>query len=155
MNDSVKYGISNSLVGIAIGLHTTTRNDSYYLFIYILPISFFITSVLFWKLFVDGRILKVESKRNKVVFTGFLTGFISHPISFIVLYIIGNIAYWLPFIDNYNIIDSPVNLINMLISSFILSIFSLIMYGWITIPSAIILGILLDKLSKKTTKQTL
>ena len=155
LNDSVKYGISNSLVGIAIGLHTTTRNDSYYLFIYILPISFFITSVLFWKLFVDGRILKVESKRNKVVFTGFLTGFISHPISFIVLYIIGNIAYWLPFIDNYNIIDSPVNLINMLISSFILSIFSLIMYGWITIPSAIILGILLDKLSKKTTKQTL
>ena len=155
LNDSVKYGISNSLVGIAIGLHTTTRNDSYYLFIYILPISFFITSVLFWKLFVDGRILKVESKRNKVVFTGFLTGFISHPISFIVLYIIGNIAYWLPFIDNYNIIDSPVNLINMLISSFILSIFSLIMYGWITIPSAIILGILLDKLSKRTTKQTL
>ena len=155
LNDSVKYGISNSLVGIAIGLHTTTRNDSYYLFIYILPISFFITSVLFWKLFVDGRILKVESKRNKVVFTGFLTGFISHPISFIVLYIIGNIAYWLPFIDNYNIIDSPVNLINMLISSFILSIFSLIMYGWITIPSAIILGILLDKLSKRTTKHTL
>lgn len=155
LNDSVKYGILNSLVGIAIGLHTTTRNDSYYLFIYILPISFYITSVLFWKLFVDGRTLKVESKRNKVVFTGFLTGFISHPISFFVLYIIGNIAYWLPFIDNYNIIDSPFNLIDMLISSFIFSIFSLIMYGWITIPSAIMFGIFLDKFSKKTTKQAL
>lgn len=155
LNDSVKYGILNSLVGIAIGLHTTTWNGSYYLFIYILPISFFITSVLFWKLFVDGRILKVESKRNKVVFTGFLTGFISHPVSFLVLYIIGNIAYLLPFIDNYNIIDSPFNLIDMLTSSFILSIFSIIMYGWITIPSAMVLGILLDKFSKKATEQTL
>lgn len=153
LNDSVKYGILNSLVGIVIGLHTTTRNDSYYLFIYILPISFFITSVLFWKLFVDGRVLKVESKRNKVVFTGFLTGFISHPISFIVLYIGYNIVYWLPFTINSHINESPINLFDMLIMSFIASIFSLIMYGWITIPSAMILGILLDKLSKKTTKQ--
>ena|SRR5690554_4446975 len=155
MNDSVKYGILNSLVGIAIGLHTTARNDSYYLFIYILPIAFFITSSFFWKLIVDGTILKVESRKNKVVFTGFLAGFISHPISFLVLYIIGNTAYWLPFIDSYDIIESPFGLIDMFISSFVFSIFSLIMYGWITVPSAIILGIFLDKFSKKTTKQTL
>ena len=97
----------------------------------------------------------MESKRNKVVFTGFLTGFISHPISFIVLYIGYNIVYWLPFTINSHINESPINLFDMLIMSFIASIFSLIMYGWITIPSAMILGILLDKLSKKTTKQTL
>ena len=85
------------------------------------------------------------------MFVGFLTGFISHPLSFLIQDIVANIVYWLPFIDSSDLIEQPIKLADTLKGMVVFPVFSLIMYGWITIPSAMIFGYLIEKFPSKKT----
>lgn len=150
LKNSIIFAILYSIVGLLIGVDIINKmNKSYHLFIIVLPIAFYITSIILWKYVVDKQILilKNEPKQSKIIFTGFLIGIISHPISFLLMLILSNIIYWIPFINSYDLINEPSSFEDILFAPFIGTFFSLIMYGWITIPSAIIIAIFISHLN--------
>lgn len=141
---STIFAFLYSLVGILIGLDIMNKmNESYHLFIFILPIAFFISSMITWKYIIDKPIsvLKNEPYQSRVIFTGFLTGIISHPLSFLFMGFLIKVLYWIPFSNSYDYTSSN-NWEEILFATFIGPIFSLILYGWATVSSGIIIAVL-------------
>src|SRR5690606_15466931 len=84
IKNSIIFATLYSIVGILIGIDIVYKmNESYHLFIIVLPIAFFITSIVLWKFLINKPtlIFKNESLQSKFIFTAFLIGIISHPIS--------------------------------------------------------------------------
>lgn len=144
IKNSIIFATIYSIVGILIGIDIIYKmNESYHLFIIVLPIAFFITSIVLWKFLINkpSLIFKNESLQSKFIFTAFLIGIISHPISFLLMILLSNAIYWLPFINSYDLINEPSSFKTIFFAPVIGSFFSLIMYGWITVPCSIIIAI--------------
>src|SRR5690606_35788610 len=110
IKNSIIFATIYSIVGILIGIDIIYKmNESYHLFIIVLPIAFFITSIVLWKFLINKPtlIFKNESLQSKFIFTAFLIGIISHPISFLLMILLSNAIYWLPFINCYYLIIDP------------------------------------------------
>lgn len=149
---SIIFATLYSIVGILIGVDIIYKmNESYHLFIIVLPIAFFITTKILWKYIVDKPFSKLNSEplNSRIIFTGFLIGIISHPISFLLITLLCNIIYWIPFINSYDLISEPSSFVDILFTTFVAPFFSLIMYGWITVPSAIIIAVFVSRLNNK------
>jgi hypothetical protein len=122
----IKYGIINAVLGLIVGifLSLTAIGDGYYVFAVVAPISAFLTGGLFWKILVKNNASKI-----KVIFTGLLTGIISHYITFVLLGIGANICYWSTGNCTDSFGDPPASIFLSLAGAFLLSFFSLLFFG--------------------------
>lgn len=65
-----------------------------------------------------------------------------------------NIGYWCfgAFADSLG--GPPASILDMIGGSFFLSLASLFMYGWITVPASLLLGFFISSLKDKSSKGT-
>ena len=152
MTDHIKFGLFNALVGLLIGVFITifSIGDGYEMFIFAAPVSVFLVGVFLWRLFLYNKILRA----SKVITVGFLTGSLSHYITFLIISIIMNACYLLTGGCTGSLGGKPASVLEMLTGGFAFSFFSLLFFGWITIPASILIGFILrHSESKKNVAQ--
>lgn len=130
MKPEIKFGLLNAIIGLIVGVfHTFTVSTNYKWLIVFAPISIFTVGVITW------RIKTKNSKYNlgNIVAISFITGTLSHPLTFYLMCIYYNLSYW--HTNNYtdSSSESPINLILAIPTSFFFSLFSLLFYGWFTV----------------------
>lgn len=150
LDNWIKYGILNSIIGIAVGIHLTLTaiGDGYYVFIFAAPLSIFTIGGVLWKLLIGTD----KTTITKVVVLGIVTGSLSHYFTFLFLSIIMNICYWTfgGYTDSLG--EPPASIVSIIGGSLLFSFFSLFMYGWITVPASIISGIIMLKIKDKSVR---
>ena len=148
----LKYGLINALLGLIVGvfLALTAIGDGYSVVLIAAPISAFLIGGLFWKLIIKGKLTK-----TRVIVTGILTGTISHYLTFLLLGIGYNICYWTTGNCTDSFGEPPANILLMFGGAFLLSFFSLLFFGWLTVPYAIITGLILKRMEEKKNLNSL
>lgn len=144
MKPSITYGLLNALLGLIVGIILTVGaiGGGYGAFIIAAPIAAFLTSWLFWKIIIKED---KNTSVGRVIFTGILSGSLSHYITFLVLSIIMSICYWTTGGCTGSLGDAPANPLEMLVYGWGYVFFSLLIFGWLTIGYAILMGFLLRK----------
>lgn len=139
MSPSIKYGLLNSAVGLAVGIIVMgiSIGSGYSIFVIGAPIAAFLTSVLIWKIFDR---LKLNLNPGRIIISGILSGSISHYFCWLLLSIGLNLCYAAGLGCTDSLGGPPASVIDMLTGALAFSIFSLMFFGWITIPAAIIIG---------------
>jgi len=146
MTNLLKYGIFNAIVGLIVGLivSITAIGEGYFIFPVAAPIDSFLTAISFWKIFIGN---KTEIKSLKIILTGFLTGSLSHYITWIFLSIVMYSMYLIT--GETSVSGPPANFIEMFWTSAVFSFFSLLFFGWITVPASIGSGFLVRYLDNQ------
>ncbi len=134
MKTWIKYGIINAVLGLIVGIFINING-----FAIAAPLAAFLIGGLFWKL-----LIKEKTNNIRIVITGILSGSISHYLTFILFGVIGNIHYW----TTGNTAYTP-SIPDMLVRSVVMTLFSLLFYGWLTVPYAIIMGFILKRMENK------
>jgi hypothetical protein len=134
MNAWIKYGLLNALLGLIVGIGINING-----FAIAAPIAAFLIGGLFWKLLIKDKI-----NNFRVIITGILSGSISHYLTFILSGVIGNFQYW----TTGNTAYTP-SIPDMLVRSIVMTLFSLVFFGWLTVPYAIIMGFILKRIENK------
>ena len=144
MSKAIKYGSFNSIIGLLIGIFITTFSigKGYWIFIVGAPISAFLCGFYFWKLALKKW---NEDRIKRLIFTGFLTGTVSHYLCWILLGVSKSICYHLTGNCISSLGEPPIEIWQTFFFAIIMTGWSFLFFGWITIPSAMVLGFLLDK----------
>ncbi len=137
MKEWVKYSISNSLLALTIGLVMEQCKE--FALTFSAPTATFIVARVFWKIFVPTT---VHSKKSKIVLAGCFTGIFSHYVAWILVNVI---VFLSDAFSSYS--TSSFSAGKIFISPIILSISSLVMFGWLTIPFAIVSGLIIRRSS--------
>ena len=148
MTLTLKYSLLNFAMGLLVGLlvWSTAIGDGYFIFPIGASIAAFVAGGLFWKIFnSNSKKLKTEN----IVLTGILTGSISHYFCFILLSIGMNICYLTTGKCIGSFGDPPTSVSSMLTGALAYSFFSLLFYGWLTIPVSIVIGLFLKNRQAK------
>ncbi len=135
-SNSMKIGLLYSIIGLLIGLYISNpfTNDWRYFYLFS-SFSGFITTALLWQLFIE------KSKRRsliKAVFIGLLTGILSHYVCWY-LQLSGYYFYDLFFGIDAAANAKPVHPFQGLLYAFVLTLYSLMLFGWITVPAGMVL----------------
>lgn len=136
-----RFALYNAAMGLIVGIliAATAKADDHWLFIAVAPVAAFITGGLLWRLFIgEQRPVTVP----RVLLTGLLTGTVSHYIAWLLLSVALNLTYWTFGIGGGSLNDPPAGVWEMLPGGFLYSFFSLLFYGWLTVPGAIVCGML-------------
>lgn len=144
----LKYSLINTLLGACIALYIYCNSTDSAKFQLLLSncLSAFSVSAVFWKLMVRER---NSITVNDTVKVGFLVGSVAHYISFVIWGLFRIICYWTTGYCTDSFGESP-DLFGAFVASIPISIGTLILYGWITIPSAIIGGLILRQIQNKS-----
>jgi hypothetical protein len=134
MKTWIKYGLLNALLGLIVSIGINLNG-----FAIAAPVAAFLIGGLFWKLLNKDKITNI-----RIVITGILSGSISHYLTFVLFGVIGNIHYW----TTGNTAFTP-SIPDMLVRSVVMSLFSLLFFGWLTVPYAIIMGFILKRVEEK------
>jgi hypothetical protein len=134
MKTWIKYGLLNALLGLIVGISINING-----FAIAAPIAAFLIGWLFWKLLNKDKITNI-----RIVITGILSGSISHYLTFILSGVIGNFQYW----TTGNTAYTP-SIPDMLVRSVVMTLFSLLFFGWLTVSYAIIMGFILKRVEEK------
>lgn len=151
MNNATKFGLLNSAIGLLIGLYITYSSigEGYWILIFGAPISAFVCGFYFYSLFLKKQ---AGTSVARLVGTGLLTGTISHYVCWVLLSIGLNICYW----TTGSCLDSlgkpPAQIWQMMLLGVGMTGWSLLFFGWITIPSSIGFGFLVERVHKKKDK---
>lgn len=147
MKSWIQYSLINTILGTLFGfyiLYTSIDSDKFLIFTTTV-LSSFLVSAIVWKI-----VIKVDNelKNNKIIVLGFLVGTVSHYSTFFLWGIIRLVCY-LTTGNCTSSMGSPPDLFGVFIASFLLAFFTIIFYGWITVPLAILGGyftkLLIDK----------
>lgn len=137
----LKFALMNAVMGFLVGalVFLIAIGEGYYVFMYAAPIAVFITGALLWRLIVGTR------RKNavwKVLLTGVLTGSVSHYVSWVIVGLVQTIDYWSSYSGQGPSWLKPMGLYDMVTSgSLVFSIFSLMFFGWITVPGSVMIGL--------------
>jgi uncharacterized membrane protein len=150
----LKFGLLNAMFGLLVGIHVTyfTIHEGDYSFVFVAPISAFATAVFFWKIFFkEDTVLE----NGKIILLGVLTGSLSHFVAYIFLSFGLNICYWTTGACTGPAGEAPAGILTLLSGGIILSFFSLLFYGWITVPISISIGFLIKHFESKKADNTI
>ena len=95
----------------------------------------FLIAYLLWYTFMSKN-----HSRKRGVFIGILTVILSHYFSWYFMLIVANIEYYIFNIPIGSLNDIPIDLISGLGYMWIYTFYSLLFFGWITIPIGAIIG---------------
>ncbi|MEM9680965.1 MAG: hypothetical protein AAF901_11640 [Bacteroidota bacterium] len=147
MSNAIKFGILNAIIGLILGIYIaySAIGDGYWMLTIGAPTSAFICGFYFWKLMFKKS---TENKSGKLVLIGLLTGTVSHYLCWILLNIGMNICYWTTGKCTSSLGEPPAQIWEILIFGIGITGWSLLFYGWITIPSSIGIGFLVSRTKK-------
>lgn len=140
----LKYSLINTLLGTCIAIYICCNSTDSAKFQLLISncLSAFIVSGVSWKLLVkESDFISL----NSTVKLGLLVGIFSHYISFVIWGLFRIICYWTTGNCTDSFGESP-DLVGAFVTSIPASIGTLILYGWITIPAAIIGGLILRQI---------
>ena len=148
MSNAIKFGILNSIIGLILGIYIaySAIGNGYGILAIGAPISAFVCGIYFWNLIFKKS---TENRNGKLILIGFLTGTVSHYLCWILLNIGMNICYWTTGNCTSSLGEPPAEIWQMLIFGIGTTGWSLLFYGWITIPSSIGIGFIIDRINKK------
>ncbi|MBL0128423.1 MAG: hypothetical protein IPP83_13435 [Flavobacteriales bacterium] len=146
---SVKFGLLNAVIGVLVGMHlaVTAIGSGYWVFIIAAPIAALLTAGIAWRFFQS------EAERIEVpclFIIGLITGSVSHYITFVLLGVAMNVLYWIGAYGGDSLGNPPPNLLMVLAGSFATTLYSLLFYGWVTVPASILAGFLVKWLEPKS-----
>mgnify|MGYP000692875966 CR=1 FL=1 len=147
MSNSTKYGLFNSIVGLLIGIHLTFSSigDGYWIYIIAAPLSIFFCGAFFWN-YVTRKFKLSGEGRSSII--GVLTGSVSHYICWVFISIGMNICYLVFGNCKGSSGSPPAQIWEMMFYGIGMTGWSLILYGWITMPCSIGIAILVDRFNK-------
>jgi len=130
----------NALMGLFIGVTVALKasGEGYWMFTYLAPLAAFIVATVSWLLLVGNR---VSGTKARVVGVGAITGTVSHYLTFVFMGIAMNICHWVTGGCVGAMGEAPANVWEMMSASFAFSFFSLLFFGWITVPGSILIGL--------------
>lgn len=132
---SIVAGLLYLVVGIAVGIFVGIRssNDSYKSFYIFAGLGAFLSTFLLW-------LILIEKARNKLegVVVGIFTGVISHYFCWYLLLLVFNIEYWV-LGNKGGTLEPPIDPLNAIWAVIVYCLWSLIFFGWITIPAGMII----------------
>ncbi|HEY0976143.1 MAG TPA: hypothetical protein VGE21_01630 [Flavobacteriales bacterium] len=143
-----KFGLFNALVGVIVGLHltVTATGNGYWAFIVAAPIAAFLTAGICWRCFQSDS-EPIETPYLFVI--GLISGTASHYVTFVLLGLGINILYLIGAYEGDSLGNPPPNLLMVIAGSFATTLYSLLMYGWVTVPASILSGFLVKWFSPK------
>lgn len=148
MNYSIVMGLLCSLVGIGVGLHiayTATASDYKFFFVYSGLAAFLTSSILWYYLVAKPEVF--TTKRGIMI--GVISGAFSHYVCWYINFIVMNLCNK----ATRGCVDSlgapPADLWNALWGAGVLSLYSLLFYGWVTLPLGGLIGGILVQFQKK------
>ncbi|MBI4930808.1 MAG: hypothetical protein HY841_08610 [Bacteroidetes bacterium] len=154
MTLTLKYSLLNSAMGLIVGLLVLgmATGDGYFMFPIAAAMAAFVTGGLFWKI-INGN--SKDLKTPRVILTGILTGSISHYVCWILVSAGMNICYLTTGKCTDSFGGPPASVASMLIGSFAFTFFSLLFFGWLTIPVSTAIGLFLKFRQKNKNVQQL
>ncbi|NEU06837.1 hypothetical protein GZH53_00795 [Flavihumibacter sp. R14] len=151
MKKWIKYGLINAVIGFIIGgaVATFAIGNGYYIFALAAPLAAFITGAFFWSAINK----KPENySTGRIILTGFLTGTVSHYITFILLSVGENICYWTTGGCTASLGGPPVSVLSMSTAAFAFCFFSLLFFGWLTVLLSVVAGFLVKTKNEPTRR---
>lgn len=146
LKSSIIYGITCSLVGIAVGLHVafTAVSAGYESFPATAGLASFLSAFTLWYLLF-------ESRENPIPFaiTGILTVLLAHYLTFYIELVRANICFHAFNSCKSSLGEAPMNLLQAIWGSAVFSFMSLFIYGWVTIPAGILIAFIFKKVRKR------
>jgi hypothetical protein len=142
MQNWVRFSLYNAVAGLLIGIYVmrTAAGEGYFMFVVAAPLGAFITAALLWKwLIKPGAPIGL----GRVIGVGLLTGTVSHYLAFILLSIAMNVCYWTTGGCTGSLGEPPASILAMVPGALAFSFFSLLFFGWITVPASIAIGLLI------------
>ena len=128
-------GLIGLLIGLYVSFVATGEGYEYFPIIAFLA-AFGTSSALFWWIAARSRTRRVA----RGAFTGALAGALSHYVCWYLLILVNNLCYWLTGGCLDSLGQPPVDLLNALWGAAVLSIPSLVFFGWLTIPLGALIG---------------
>lgn len=140
ISPAVLFGFGNAVLGLLVGLLVLAlaTGEGYGMFPLSAATAGFITGWLFWKLLI-GDPRSVTTLRT--VLAGVFTGSLSHYCCWLLISIGMNLCYALTGSCTDSLGQPPAPFTTMVTGAFAYSAFSLLFFGWLTIPASIIVGI--------------
>jgi len=137
----LKYSLLNSASGLLTGFLVwfSATGEGYYFFPVAAPVAAFITGWIFWEIFQGNQ---KKLKISKALLAGLFAGSVSHYLCWLIIVIGMNIRH----VFHGNAAES---LFTIVTGCFALTFFSLMFYGWLTVPMAVIIGVFLVKKENK------
>jgi len=148
----IKYGLFNAIIGLFIGLYIAFKlaGNGYYVYIFVIPLSIFLVGGLLWQFIIDENL---QNQYVKIGIISLVTGTLSFYISFVILSTLMTVCFWLPNFNN-SLGTKPAEILVILKGAFSLGFLRLIFYALFTVPSAIIIGVLIWLTRKKIVPST-
>ena len=146
MRTWIKYALLNAALGLIIGSYVavTAIGEGYEVLAVAAPLAAFIIAGLMWALLV-----KPSWDSGRIVLAGLFTGSVSHYFTFLFMSVGINICYWTTGGCTGSMGEPPAGLVDSLLGAFGFSFFSLLIFGWITVPYAILSGFVLKRFKSK------
>jgi hypothetical protein len=149
MKNSVTMGLLCMPPGLAIGLYVAVnaQGKGYDLFPIFAGMAAFFTSFLFWWWLIEKR---KETRKKFGILAGALSGFFAHFVTWYLYILAFYLDNTLSKIETSAVNPDLLGPLSGLWGAFVLSFWSLLFFGWLTIPyGAIIGGIFILKNQKK------
>ncbi|EJO78728.1 hypothetical protein LEP1GSC020_2118 [Leptospira interrogans serovar Grippotyphosa str. 2006006986] len=134
---SLILAITCSIIGLIVGIIITlTATGDYKTFPIFSALAGFSASYVIWKFFVEKN---QNYGVTRGIFLGIVIAIISHHLTFYYFILFANIEYWILNIRNPDNMP-PLNPFSGLFVVSIGTLWSLIFYGWITLPIGAFVG---------------
>ena len=152
---SLSIGILYCPVGLSLGAFVAYQaaGEGYRFFpVYAGAAALITCSVLWW------LIVEMPGRRSVAagIVAGALGGLLSHPVCWYLKILAANIGYWVLRSSAYSSSfgEPPVDPLNGLWGAFVLSLWSWLFFGWVTIPSGGIIGGVFARLVKRGCRKS-
>jgi hypothetical protein len=136
MKPWIKFGLINATMGLLIGILLNAialaDNNDFLGFLLVAPLAAFLVAGYFWKWIIKDAF---ADARGKIVLVGFLSGTVSHLLTWYVL----SLTFWQGCYLNASC-GSPYELKEIILGGIFLSFYSILLFGWLTIGSSIAIG---------------
>lgn len=147
LSPAVTYGLLNALVGLIVAFYVFTQaiGDGYEVLMIAAPLGMFCVGALLWKAAMKNE--KIEAGR--IIFLGILVGIIAHYLTWIFASIFMNLCYWCfgGCTDSFG--DAPESIPGMFAFGIVLSFFSILFVGWMTVAGSILCGVVMWWIEKR------
>ncbi|MBI3813255.1 MAG: hypothetical protein HY279_02140 [Nitrospinae bacterium] len=111
----------------------------------------FITSAFFWKLLVERS--REGVTKIRAILAGSLSGLAAHYICWYIVFLLANVCYHLFGGCKSSLGEPPADPLSALVGAIGLTFFSLIFYGWVSVPAGALAGLFIalrhDKSNQK------
>jgi hypothetical protein len=144
MKQIILVSILSAFVGLGVGFFVSKNNDEYQFFYIYSGTAAFITSALLWYLFVYTQ-TNSGSLRGAIV-NGF-SGLLAHYVCWYLYIAFVSIQYYITGQPVSSLGEPPMGLLHGIWGASVFSFFSLLAFGWVTIPLGAMIGWLTIQLS--------